>query len=57
MRRGIAQPVARICKAAGRRSCHGVGYPLARSALYETFAVLAAAYPADVKLVSHRMGN
>lgn len=57
MRCGIAQPVARICKAAGRRSCHGVGYPLARSALYETFAVLAAAYPSDVKLVSHRMEN
>ena len=53
----IAQSITWICKTAGRRSCHGVGYPLARAALYETLAVLAAAYPADVILVSHRMGN
>lgn len=53
MRCSIAQSITWICKAAGRRSCHGIGYPFARSALYETFAVPAAAYPPDVILVSH----
>lgn len=50
---GVAQSVVRVGEAAGRRGSHGIGYLLARSALYETLAVGAAAYPADVILVSH----
>ena len=54
MRCGVAQPVARVSKAAGGRCSHGIGYPLARSVLYEPLTVLAAAYPSDVILVNHR---
>lgn len=53
MRCGVAQSVARVSKAAWWRCCHGIGYPFARSALYETLAVLAAAYPSYVILVNH----
>lgn len=53
MRCGVAQSVTRVGKAAWWRCRHGIGYPLARSVLYEAFAVLAAAYPSDVILVSH----
>lgn len=53
MRCGIAQSIARVGKAAWWRCCHGIGYLLARSALYETLAVLAAAYPSDVILINH----
>lgn len=53
MRCGVAQAVVRVGKAAGGRCSHGIGYPLARSVLDKTLAVLAAAYPADVILVSH----
>ena len=54
MRCGVAQSVARVGKAAWWRCSHGIGYPLARSVLYEALAVLAAAYPSDVILVSHQ---
>ena len=54
MRCGVAQAVVRVGKAAGGRCSHGISYPLARSVLDKTLAVLAAAYPADVILVSHR---
>lgn len=54
MRCGIAQSIARVGKAAWWRCCHGIGYPLARSVLYKALAILAAAYPTDVILVSHR---
>lgn len=53
MRCGVAQSVARVSKAAWWRCCHGIGYPFARSVLYEALTVLAAAYPSDVILVSH----
>lgn len=53
MRRGIAKAVTRVCKATWRRGCNGIGYLLARSVLYKTLAILAAAYPSDVILVSH----
>ena len=53
MRRGVAKTVTRICKTTWRRGCHGIGYLLARSVLYEALAVLSAAYPSDVILVSH----
>lgn len=55
MRCGIAKSVARVGNAVPDHCCHGIGYLLARSALYEAFAVLAAAYPADVILVSHTL--
>ena len=53
MRCGVAQSVARVGKAAWWRYCHGIGYLLARSALYEALAILAAAYPSDLILVNH----
>ena len=53
MRRGVAKTVTRICKTTWRRGCHCIGYLLARSVLYKTLAVLSAAYPSDVILVSH----
>ena len=53
MRCGVALPVARVGKAAWWRCSHGIGYSLARSVLYKTLTVLAAAYPSDVILVSH----
>ena len=53
MRCGVAQSVARVGKATWWRCCHGIGYLLARSALYEALAILAAAYPTDVILVNH----
>lgn len=53
MRCGVAQSVARVGNTSPDHCRHGIGYPLARSALYEAFAVLAAAYPSDVILVSH----
>lgn len=54
MRRGVAKSVTRIGNTMSDHCCHGIGYLLARSALYEALAFLAAAYPADVILVSHR---
>ena len=57
MRCGVAQAVARIGNTMSDHCSHGIGYLFARSALYEALAVLAAAYPADIKLVSHRMGS
>lgn len=53
MRCGVPQSVARVGKAAWWRCCHGVGYLFARSALYKALAILTAAYPSDVILVSH----
>ena len=53
MRCGIAQSVARVGNTSPDHCRHGIGYQLARSALYEALAVLAAAYPSDVILVNH----
>ena len=53
MRRGVAKTVARVGNTSPDHCRYGVGYLLARSALYESLAVLAAAYPSDVILVSH----
>lgn len=50
MRCGVAQSVAMVGNTSPDHCRHGIGYPLARSALYET---LAAAYPSDVILVNH----
>ena len=54
MRRGVAQTVARVDNTSPDHCRHGIGYLLARSVLYETLAIRAAAYPSDVILVSHR---
>ena len=51
----ITQPIAGVGKASWRRSSHGIGYLLAWPTLYESFAVFAGAYPADVILVSHTL--
>ena len=53
MRCGVAQSVARVGNTSPDHCRHGIGYQLARSALYEALAVLAAAYPSDVILVNH----
>lgn len=55
MRCGVAKSVARVGNTPPDHCCHGIGYLFARSALYETLAVFAAAYPADVILVSHTL--
>lgn len=53
MRCGVAKTVARVGNTMSDHCCHGIGYLLARSALYEALAILTAAYPSDVILVSH----
>ena len=53
MRCGVAESVARVGNTSSDHCRHGIGYPLARSVLYEALAVLATAYPSDVILVSH----
>ena len=53
MRCGVAKTVTRVGNAPPSHCCHGVGYLLARSVLYETLAIITAAYPSDVILVSH----
>lgn len=53
MRCGVAQSVARVGNTSPDHCRHGIGYPLARSTLYEALAVLAGTYPSDVILVSH----
>lgn len=53
MRCGVALSVARVGKAAWWRCCHGIGYLLARSVLYEALTILAGTYPSDVILVNH----
>ena len=53
MRCGVAQSVTRVGKTTWRRGCHGVGYLLARSVLYEALTIFSAAYPSDVILVNH----
>ena len=53
MRRGIAKSVASVGKTTWWRGCHGIGYLLARSVLYEALTILTAAYPSDVILVNH----
>ena len=53
MRRGVAQSVTRVSNASPGHCCQGVGYLLARSVLYEALAIITAAYPSDVILVSH----
>ena len=53
MRCGVSQSVARVGNTSPDHCRHGIGYPLARSTLYEALTILAAAYPSDVILVSH----
>lgn len=53
MRCSVAKSVARVSNTSTDHCRHGIGYPLTRSVLYEALAVLAAAYPSDVILVSH----
>ena len=53
MRCGIAKTVARVSNTSPDHCRYCIGYLLARSVLYEALAVLSAAYPSDVILVSH----
>ena len=53
MRRGVAKTVTRVGNASPDHCCYGIVYLLARSALYEALAILAAAYPSGVILVNH----
>ena len=53
MRCGVAQTVARVGNTSPDHCRQGIGYLLARSVPYEALAILAAAYPTDVILVSH----
>ena len=53
MRCGVAKTVARVSNTSPDHCRYGIGYLLARSVLYKTLAVLSAAYPSDVILVSH----
>lgn len=53
MRCCITQPVTRVGKAAGRRCCQSIRYLFARSALYKSFAILAAADPSDIYFLNH----
>lgn len=53
MRCGVSQSVARVGNTSPDHCRHGIGYPLARSALYKALAILTAAYPSDVILVNH----
>ena len=53
MRCGIAKTVARGSNTSPDHCRCGSGYLLARSVLYKTLAILTAAYPSDVILVSH----
>ena len=53
MRCSGAQSVARVGNTSPDHCRHGIGYPLARSALYKALAILTAAYPSDVILVSY----
>lgn len=53
MRCGVAKTVTWVGNTPCSHCCQGVGYLFARSVLYETLAVLAAAYPSDVILVNH----
>ena len=53
MRRGVAKSVARVSNTSPDHCRYGIGYLLARSVLYETLAIITAAYPSDVILVNH----
>ena len=53
MRCGVTKTVTRVGKTTWWRGCHGIGYLFTRSILYEALAILAAAYPTDVILVTH----
>ena len=53
MRSGVAKSVMRVSNTSPDHCRYGIGYLLARSVLYEALAILAAAYPSDVILVSH----
>ena len=53
MRRGVTQTVTRVGNTSPDHCRYGIGYLLARSVLYKALAILAAAYPSDVILVSH----
>ena len=53
MRRSVAKTVTRVGNTSPDHCRYGIGYLLARSVLYEALAILAAAYPSDVILVSH----
>ena len=53
MRCGITKTVARVSNTSPDHCRYGIGYLLARSVLYKTLAIITAAYPSDVILVSH----
>ena len=53
MWRGVPKSVARVGDTTPRHCSHGIGYLLARSVLYKSLAIFAAAYPSDVILVNH----
>ena len=53
MWRGVPKSVSRVSNTSPDHCRYSIGYLLARSILYETLTVLAAAYPSDVILVSH----
>ena len=53
MRRCVAKTVTRVGNPPPNHCCHGISNLLAWSALYEPFAFLAGANPADVILVNH----
>ena len=53
MLRGVPKSVARVSNTSPDHCRYCSGYLLVRSALYEALAVLSAAYPSDVILVSH----
>ena len=53
MRRGVPKSVARVSNTSPDHCRYGIGYLLARSVLYESLAIFAAAYPSDVILVNH----
>ena len=53
MRSGVAKSVMRVSNTSPDHCRYGIGYLLARSALYEALAIITAAYPSDVILVNH----
>ena len=53
MWRGVPKSVARVSNTSPDHCRYSIGYLLARSVLYESLTVLAAAYPSDVILVNH----
>ena len=54
MRSGVAKAVTRVSNTSPDHCRYGIGYLLARPTLYETLAIITAAYPTDVIPVNHR---